>query len=80
MEGMFKDTGLVGLDLYHDPHAALNKKMGNFDEADLQKCCARAQVEYDEIVTIARRSRQIGGGLQTQTKIAPPPGLNIAPD
>ena len=30
-------------------------------------------------VTIASRSRQIGKKLQTWTKTAPPPGLNIEP-
>ena len=52
--------------------------MGNFDEADLQKACARAQVKYVEMVTIASRSHQIGRKLQARTKTAPPPGFNIA--
>ena len=54
--------------------------MVNFDEADLQKAYAQAQVKDDETVTIARRSRYIGRKLQAQTKTAPPPGFNIAPD
>ena len=54
--------------------------MGNIDEADLQKAYTRVQGKDDETVTIASRSRQIGRNLQIQTKIAPPPGLNIAPD
>ena len=37
----------------------LKNKIGKFDEADLQKSYAWAQVKYDEIVTITVISRQI---------------------
>ena len=37
MEYMFKGTGLTALYLDQDPQAALKNKMGNFDEAYLQK-------------------------------------------
>ena len=53
--------------------------MGNFDETDLQKAYAWAQGNYNETVTIARRSRQMGRKLQAWTKTAYPTGLNIAP-
>ena len=53
--------------------------MGNFDEAYLHKSYTRAQVKYDETVTIASTSRQIGRKLKSQTKISPPPVFNIAP-
>ena len=51
--------------------------MGKFDEADLQKAYAWAQGKYDETVTIANRSRQIGTKLQARTKTVPPSGVNI---
>ena len=53
--------------------------MGNFDEAGLRKSYAWSQGKYDETVTIASRSRQIGRKMQSQTKTAFPTGLNIAP-
>ena len=53
--------------------------MVNVGEADLQKAYAWAQVKYDETVTIASRSHQIGSKLQAQTKTASPPSLNISP-
>ena len=37
MVGVFESIGLTELVLYQDPQAALKKKMGNFDEADIQK-------------------------------------------
>ena len=37
MESMFKGTGLMALDLYHDPQSSMKNKMGNFDEVDLPK-------------------------------------------
>ena len=37
MEVMFEGTGLTALYLDQDPQAALKNKMGNFDEAYLQK-------------------------------------------
>ena len=40
MEGMFNGTGLNSLYIYQDPQAALKNKIGNFDEADLQKAYA----------------------------------------
>ena len=71
MEGMFKGPGLTEFYLDQDPQAELKNKMRNFDKADLQKYYARAQVKYDETVTIARK-------IQSQTNTAPPPGFNIA--
>ena len=38
--------------------------MGKFDEADLQKAYAWAQGKYDETVTIANKSSQIGRKLK----------------
>ena len=55
MEGMFKVTGLTALHFDQDPQAVLNNKMGNFDEADLQKAYAQARVKYEETVIIASR-------------------------
>ena len=80
MEGMYKVKGLKELDLYQNPQAELKNKMRNFDEEHLQKAYARAQGKYDETVTIAIGSRQIGAKSQTRTKIAPPSGFNIALD
>ena len=54
--------------------------MGYFDEVDLQKAYVRAQGKDKEMVNIERRWRQIGRKLQAQTKTAPSPGFNIAPD
>ena len=51
--------------------------MGDFDEADLQKYYALAQIKDDETVTIAGISRQIGRKIQASTNTAPPPGFNI---
>ena len=79
MEGTIKDKGLTELYLDQDPKVALNNKMRNFDEADLQKSYAREQVKYDEKVTIVSRLRQIGSKIQARTNTAPPPGFNIAP-
>ena len=53
---MFKGTGFTALNLDQDPRALLKNKMGNFDEADLQKSYAQAQVKDDETVNIASRS------------------------
>ena len=80
MEGMFEGTGLTALDLDKDPQSAFQKKMGKFEEADLQNAYARAQSKYDETFIIADRSRQIGSKLQAQTKTAPSPGFNMASD
>ena len=55
METMCEVTGLMALDLDQDPHAALNNKMINFDEADFQKNYAQAQGKDNETVTIASR-------------------------
>ena len=43
MEGMFKGTDLTELDLDQELQAALKNKIGNFDEADLQKAYTQAQ-------------------------------------
>ena len=58
----------------------MKNKLGSFDEEDLQKAYTTKQDKYDETVTIASRSHQIGRKLQSQTKTEPPPGLNIAPN
>ena len=79
MEGMFEGTVLTALYIDQDPQAVLKNKMGNFDEAYLQKYYARAQGKDDEKVTIASISLQIGKKPQARTKTASPPGLNIAP-
>ena len=79
MEGMFKGTGLTDLNLYQDPQAALNKKMGNFDEGDIQKDYVRAQGKYNETVIISSISCHIGRKLQARTNKVPPPGFNIEP-
>ena len=42
-EGMFEGTGLTTFDLDQNPKAESKKKMGNFDEADLQKAYTREQ-------------------------------------
>ena len=52
---MFEDTGLKALDLDQDPQDTLKNKMGNFDETDIYKVYAQAQVKDDETVTIASR-------------------------
>ena len=57
MEDMLGGTGITALYLDQYPQAALDNKMGNFDEADIHKDYARAQVKYDQTVTIASRSR-----------------------
>ena len=79
MEYLFKGTGITKIYLDQDPQAAMNKKMGNFYEADLQKAQARAQGINDGTVPIASISRQIGRKLQVQTNTAPPAGFNISP-
>ena len=56
MQVMFKGTGFTALNLDQDPRALLKNKMGNFDEADLQKAYAQAQVKDDETVNLASRS------------------------
>ena len=76
MGGTFEGTGLTEFDIYQDPQDALKDKIGNFDEADLQKAYARSQGKYYKTVTIESRSRQIGRELKPQTT----PGLNIALD
>ena len=79
MEGMFKGTGLTELDLHQGTQAELKKKMGNFDEADIQKAYDQAQLKDDETVTITSRSRQIESKLQEHTKTDYPLDLNISP-
>ena len=59
MEGMFEGTGPTKLNLDKDPQSTLKDKIGKFDEVDLQKSYAWAQVKYDERVTITVISRQI---------------------
>ena len=54
---MFDGTDLTELYLDQDPQAALKNKIGNFDEAGFQKAYAREPGKYDEMVTIASRSR-----------------------
>ena len=80
MESMFEGTGLTAMDLDQDPKDYLNNQMGTFDEVDIQKSYARAQVKDDETITIASRSRQIGRKMQAQEKIASPPDIDIEPD
>ena len=79
-EGMFKNTVIAALDLDQDTQAALNNKMGSFDEADLHKSYAREQDKDDETVTIASRSHQIVRKIKARKNTAPPSGFNIAPD
>ena len=79
MVGVFESIGLTELVLYQDPQAALKKKMGNFDEADIQKSQTRAQGKDNETVTISSISIQIGRKLKARTNTAYPPGINIAP-
>ena len=78
MEGMFRSTYITELDLDQDTQATLKKKMGNFDEEDLQKYYARAQGKDDETSTPASTSRQIGRKIQAWKKKDPPSGFNIA--
>ena len=75
---MFEVTVLTTLELDQDPQSALKNKMGDFDEADLQKAYAQSQGKGDETLTIASISHQIGSKFQAQTKIASHPGLKIA--
>ena len=77
-EGMFEGTGLTTLYLDQEPQSALKRKMGNFDEADIQKDYARAQGKDDEIITIASISRQIGRKIQARTNTESPSGFNKA--
>ena len=56
MEGLFEGTGITKLYLDQDPQAALKNKIGNFDEAELQKPYAQVQGKYDETVNIVSRS------------------------
>ena len=77
---MLKGTGLTEQDLNQDPQDYLKNKTSNFDEADIQKSYSQSQGNGDEIFTIASISHQIGGELQSHTKTASPPGLNITPD
>ena len=79
MESMLEGTGLTSLDIYQDPQAALKNQMGTFDEVDIHKACARAQVKDYETVTITSISHQIGRKLKEQAKTASPPGINISP-
>ena len=54
---MFDGTDLTVLYLDQYPHNVLKNKIGNFDEAGLQKAYAREPGKYDEMVTIVSRSR-----------------------
>ena len=78
MEGIFEDTGLTALDLDKDPHTTIKNKMGNVDEADVQRAYAREQGKDDGTFTIPIRSRQIRRKLKLRTTTASPPGINIA--
>ena len=69
---MSEGTCITALNLDQEPQTELRKKMGTFDEVDLQKSYVLEQCKYDETVTIASRSRQIGRKPQTRTKTAPP--------
>ena len=53
---MFEGTSLTEIYLDQDPQAALKNKIGNFDEAELQKPYAQVQGKYDETVNIVSRS------------------------
>ena len=46
-EIIFEGTLIKELDIYQDPQYALKNKMGNFDEADLQKYYALEQGKDD---------------------------------
>ena len=59
MESMFEGTSLTELDLYQGPQATMKNKMGNFGQVDFQRALARAQVKYDETLTIASKSLHI---------------------
>ena len=80
MDSMFKGTGLVSLDLYHDPQSALKNEMEIFDETDLQKSYAKPQGKDDETVIIASRSHHIGRKIKELTNTLPLPGFNSTPD
>ena len=75
---MLKGTCLMELYIDQDPQDALKNIVGNFDEEDLQKAYAQAQVKNDETVIILSISSQIGRKLQSHTKTTSPPGHNIA--
>ena len=79
MEGMFKGTGLMVLDLYHGSKVVLKNKMDKFDKSDNKKAYVWAQVKDGKTVTIASISHQIDNKLKSQTKTASHPGLNISP-
>ena len=79
MECVLKGTGIMAFYLDLDPQAALKKKVGNFDEADLQKSYARAKGKDYETVAISSRSIHIGSKIQALTQTAPLIGFNIAP-
>ena len=55
MEGMFKGTGLTVLYIDQEPQTELKNKMGNFDDADLQKAYDWEQVNNYETITIKSR-------------------------
>ena len=77
MKSMFEGTGIVELDLYQYPQAALNNQMITFDEADIQNVCADAQGKDYETVTIASRSHNKRRKLQAQANTASPLGIDI---
>ena len=79
MKGIFEGTGLMTFDLDQDQQAALKKKMGKYDKADLKKAYAWAQGKNDETVTITSRSRQRGRKIQAWINTEHLPGFNIAP-
>ena len=76
---MFEGTDLTALNLYQDPQAALKNKIGNFDQAYLQKAYTRAQGKDVETVTITSRSRHIGRKLKARINTTPPSGFNREP-
>ena len=76
---MFEGTGLTEIDLDQDPQSALKNRMGNFDQAYLQKAYALKHGKDDKTVTITSRSSLIGKKMKAWTKTLPTPGLNIAP-
>ena len=79
MEGMFKGTGLMVLDLYHGSKVVLKNKMDKFDKSDHKKAYVWAQGKDGKTVTIASISHQIDNKLKSQTKTASHPGLDISP-
>ena len=80
MEGMFEGTELMELDIYQEPHNALNNKIVNFDEADIQKSYNQEQRKDNGTIIISSRSRHIGMKLQAQKNTEYPTGFNTTAD